>query len=148
MKQLLILLLVFSAIQTNAQWYYERFGVNEISELNEKELNIALRNANLRAGIGMVYSILGITMLTSGIVILSNHWNDEYKSGYGSGIDNTMTAATQIGGGFLVLGGAVCSGIAIPVCITGFSRRSQITLQLAKFNDTSYIPSIGIRISF
>lgn len=58
-----------------------------------------------------------------------------------TGMTLTIVGVSAIAGGLTTMAG-------IPVWIVGKSRKNTINFQLARFNDTSYIPSIGIRISF
>jgi hypothetical protein len=141
MKQLLILLLVFSAIQVNAQWYTRKFGVTDINELDEAQLNIALINSKTTANVGIIMISIGIAAMIGGAVVYNNGeenyepppylWNDK-----------------MMYGGLLIGGGALTTVIGIPLLIVGGNRKYLIKGQLAKFNDTSYIPSIGIIIYF
>jgi hypothetical protein len=49
---------------------------------------------------------------------------------------------------FFIGTGIVSCGIGIPLLIIGISRTKTNTAQLIKCNETSCIPSIGIRITF
>lgn len=144
MKQLLILLLVFSAIRVNAQWYTNQFGVDSINELNEEQLNIAFAKSQKIAKTGTIMTTSGLGAVVVGWVIYIIG-ESKYEDGglIDFGFNNTMAI-----GGILVGMGAITSGIGIPVWVVGGHRKYLINGQLAKFNGTSYIPSIGIRINF
>ena len=48
----------------------------------------------------------------------------------------------------IITGGAVLVGRGISIDINGSSRKKIIKAQLTKFYDTTYIPSVGIIITF
>lgn len=144
MKKLLILLLVFSAIQVNAQWYTRQFGVDSINQLREEQLKISFTKAEKIDKTGKVMIISGITAIIVGEIIYQIG-EREYEPG---GILDFGFNDKMFYGGVIIGVGAISSGIGIPLWIVGGNRKYLIKGQLAKFNDTSYIPSIGIRITF
>jgi hypothetical protein len=130
MKQLLILFLVFSAIQENAQWYTKQFGVNDINELNKEQLNIAYENSNYREITGIICTTSGIILSLIGIVGFIKAPNNEDWL-YEKELD-------QFVAGLFTFPGVVLTAVGIPLTTIGISRRKIIKVQLAKFNDTSY----------
>jgi hypothetical protein len=144
MKKLITLLLVFIAVNSNAQWFTRQFSVNSIDELNEKQLNISYTKAEKITKTGVVMTISGITAIIVGEVIYLNG-EGEYEP---NGIIDFGFNDKMFCGGIIIGVGAISTGIGIPLWMVGGYRKYLIKGQLAKFNDTSYIPSIGIRITF
>ena len=88
---------------------------------------------------------VGIAAMIGG-GITYNIGSDKFASSTGFHIFNFNDE--MLVGGILIGGGALTSILGIPIWIVGGNRKYIIKGQLAKFNDTSYIPSIGIRITF
>ena len=146
MKQLLIILLVFVAVNSNAQWYTRQFGVTNINELNKEQLNIAFTQSQKIAITGLVMTTIGIVAIIGGGITYQIGSEKYAASSTGFHLFNFNNE--MLVGGFLIGGGALSTGIGIPLWIVGGNRKNIITAQLAKFNGTSYIPSIGIKITF
>jgi hypothetical protein len=144
MKKLITFFLVFIAFNLNAQWYDRQFGVNSIDELNEKQLNISYKKAEKITKTGVVMTLSGITAIIVGEVIYLNG-EAEYEP---NGIIDFGFNDKMFFGGVIIGVGVISSGIGIPLWMVGGKRKYLIKGQLAKFNDTSYIPSIEIRITF
>lgn len=144
MRKLLIILLAFSAIQVNAQWYTRQFGVNNINELNEEQLNIAFTKFKKIATSGTFMTSIGIVAIIVGEVIYQIG-EREYEPG---GIIDFGFNDKMFYGGVIIGVGAISSGIGIPLWMVGGNRKYLIKGQLAKFDDISYIPSIDIIINF
>ena len=142
MKNLLILLLVFIAVHSNAQWYTRQFGVNDISELNNEQLNIAFTKAEKTTKAGIAMTVIGLPVMIIGGVMFWNGWN-EFLEG-----DIVGGGMKYNAGALISYAGVLSAGIGIPLWIVGKNRKDIITVHLAKFTGTSYIPSIGIKISF
>jgi hypothetical protein len=146
MKKLIILLFVFIACNSNAQWYTRQFGVDSINQLNKEQLNIAFTKAEKIANTGKVLIIVGVPTFIVGGVIVLGALGEEIVRIITFSPDHSWSAGDT--GAVIACIGAVSTLVGIPLGLTGNERKSSITLQLAKFNDTSYIPSIGIRITF
>ncbi len=128
----------------NAQWYTRQFGVNDINELNEEQLNISFTNAEKITKTGKVMTISGIAAIIVGEVIYQIG-ERKYEPG---GIIDFGFNDKMFYGGVIIGVGAISSGIGIPLWMVGGNRKYLIKGQLAKFDDISYIPSIDIIINF
>jgi len=145
MKKLLISLLVFTFINIDAQWYVMQFGVKDISELNEDQLKIAFDIAENLVVAGKILTIIGIPVIICGSIVMYNTSNEGfYQHEFEHNVD---IAARFLGGCLITFLGIGLEGAGIPILASGASRKHIISVQLEKFN-TSYIPSIGIRINF
>src|SRR4030042_2167107 len=138
MKNLLILLLVFIAVHSHAQWYTKQFGVNDISELNKDQLNIAFTKAEKTTKAGIAMTAIGLPVFIVGSVFIYNGLNEFGELDIEQGVNKLGTGA------FMMCAGGLSAGIGIPLWIVGKNRKDIITVHLAKFTGTSYIPSIGI----
>jgi MFS superfamily sulfate permease-like transporter len=140
MKKLLFMLIVFSSINLDAQWYYRQFGVTNINELNKEQLIFSLDRADRTRRTGMTLTIVGVSAIAGGYVLFIHG-----LARIGGGIESIGEAAA---GGMIAYAGGLIAMAGVPVWIVGKSRKNTINFQLNRFNDSSYIPSIGIRISF
>jgi hypothetical protein len=143
MKKLLILLLVFLPFQSNAQWYTRQFDVTDINDLNKEQLNIAFTQSQKIVITGAALTIIGVAEIIVGGVIYHNGKEEYVPHFLDFGLNDKM-----VWGGILIGSGALSTSVGIPIWIVGGNRKYIIKGQLTKFNDTSYIPSIGIKITF
>lgn len=127
MKTLIIILLFVYSVSVNAQPYHHKpDSVIHLSEMSEKQLYTAYATATGTATVGIVLTAAGVPALVGGLILNS-----------------------QAGTGQVLIGaGLVAAGIGIPLWISGTNRQNRIMIYLSKFDDTAYIPSIGIKITF
>lgn len=132
MKKLLTcILLILFAVNVNAQWYQRLYGVTNINELNEEQLNIALQLSQQKIKTGKTVTFIGIGSLFLGAVTLTNV----------SGSDNIIDASGNISAGlFFICGGIVTTAIGIPIWITGSNRKNSIEVALTRFDTSSLYP--------
>lgn len=98
---LIIAALILLSITGNCQWYHRRYGVNDINQLSQKQLNEALRKAKAGARVGGFVSVISGVGIISGIITLSSVKDREDEGKAYSGV-------------FL-------TGISIPLEITGLT---------------------------
>jgi len=116
--------------QSNAQQWYNSFGVTNINELTEAQCKVAMEKATKLIGTGTAFAIIGgLAAIVGGIV---------YYSGLTSimtGSYNEITKNTQNAmiGGVIMYCGAGLSAIGIPLWIAGAMRKADIEIALAKF---------------
>ena len=140
MKKLLISLIVLSSIISNAQWYTE-YGVTNMNELNEQQLNLALKQSQKTINIGVALTAIGVPLIIIGGVMYLSGLNEIIDQNIEGGLNKSAT------GSLIMCGGGLSASIGIPIWIVGANRKNIILVHLEKFK-TSYIPSLGIRINF
>lgn len=122
-----ILTVIILPYKADAQWY-KSYNANHPGELTEAQLVLSLRKAEkiTRAGytfgtIGGLTAVFGGLVYTSSMVEIENaHYFDiKFYS------DRAMTGA------YLMAGGIGLLGIAVPLLITGYSRKAEIQIALA-----------------
>lgn len=146
MKKFLVLLgsaILMSATFTHsaqAQWY-KSLGVNNLSELTENQLNIALVKAEKTATTGGVLTILGGLSALIGGIIYTSSFENMFGGGWNQFEDHLKSAGT----GALVMDvGLGLTAAGIPVWIVGGKRKTEIKMALAEKTKTiSLRPSIG-----
>ena len=57
---------------SNGQWYNRRYGVNDLNQLSQEQIDLALVNANFEFGSGIFLIIAGATGLIGGYLIGNN----------------------------------------------------------------------------
>jgi len=144
MKKLLAgLFFILFALNIQAQWYNKQFGVNDINDLSELQLNLAMQkaNKNLKTGKILTFTGLGVGLIgtvvaghaaareagetIAGIFTLSNN-SDDHKTGI-------------VAGELLMFGGLGAMTVGIPLWAVNSSRRNKIEIALIKFNFSSYL---------
>ena len=124
--------LIFFILNVQAQWY-SKYGVNDINDLSEEQLQFALQKSekNLKSGKILTYAGLGASTVGLAISIHATaHWvTDPLNPNH-----DEMTA----GGLFLMMGlGAMVVGV--PLWAVNASRRNKIEIALIKFNTESFL---------
>lgn len=101
MKRIFIIIIsaILLSVSSNGQWYNRRYGVSDLNQLSQEQLNLALVNANFEFASGIFLAVVGITGLYSGI--------SHAKS----------APPGDIGG---ALGGLIMSAISVPIEIAGW----------------------------
>ena len=143
-KLILIFTILVSFGIANAQWYYTKYGVTNINELTKEQCDLALQQANKTISFGKEMTVGGSGVLIIGGIL------------YGSGlikIDSSPLFSGKgvievVSGAFLIGVGTIITCIGVPLWISGASRKSKIEIALVKFEDTSYVPSFGLKITF
>jgi len=140
MKKLItICLLLFLVVTGNAQ----EKSKSKYSELNQDQLNLALKQSSKSIKTGKVLTFIGATAFTAGVIIFANGVEDA--------VNSSPDSSSKLGGGYaLFLGGFVSTVIGIPVWIVGVSKENKIELELVKYNPkgSSSINGIGLKIRF
>ncbi len=138
----------------NAQWY-NSYGVTNINELTESQLDIAMIKAEKTIKTGKTMTILGGLVTVIGCVMylnnLGNIITDRFEN-LSSNVNKSFTGA------YIMYGGGIVFSIGVPVWISGGSRKSDIEIARAKYtsnlrvnpylNTSSYDKSIGLRFTF
>jgi len=135
MKKLLIGILFFLlTINVQAQWYNRRYGVNNINDLSESQLKIALQNAekSIKTGktltyIGIGTTLLGGILVADGLSSMGDSW-ESFWNGWGEAAGGMLLMVT--GSGLMVVG--------IPLWAVNKSRTNSIKVTLVKFNTASF----------
>lgn len=132
MKKLLTcIFLVLFAVNVNAQWYQRLYGVTNINELSEQQLNLAMQLANQKIKTGKTVTLIGLgSFIVGGILVTDGmifSWND---------IDKGLSEAAA--GLLIASGGIITAAIGTTIWITGSNRKSSIEVALTRFN-TSFL---------
>lgn len=138
-KLILISLLVSLTVMCNAQ----EINKPKYSELNQDQLNLALKQASKTVKTGKILTWGGLGVVSIGIGM----WIYAGTKSVVDGSDNTNSATM---GTFLFFVGGASFYTGIPVWIVGANKKKKITLELAKFNPpgSSSINGIGIKVRF
>jgi hypothetical protein len=141
----LSLFFLFIMANVNSQWYMNQYGVTNMNELTEPQLNLALEQSLKTIKTGQILTVIGAVGTIVGTVVYSKGLSDMLNEDI-SNIDQGLNKVTT--GALIMSGGGIILGVGIPLWIVGVNRRNIIEVHLAKFQGQSYIPSIGIRITF
>jgi hypothetical protein len=137
MKKLILIcfLLLFVAI-ANAQENKK----SKWSELNQDQLNLALKHSSITSKAGMVLTFAG-----GGAAIIDFA---RFFIESGGGGKKTYTKTPELSGFFYA--GLITLHTGIPLWIVGSIKKNIITLELVKFNTTgsASINGIGLKIRF
>lgn len=111
MKKIFLIIssVILLSVSGNCQWYYRRYGVNEISKLSQEQLNEALTRAQSKVTGGHVLSIVGAIGIGVGSYLIV-HSKKIYPEA------NDITQPQMAGFTFLV--------ISIPIEIVGLIKWS------------------------
>ena len=146
MKTTMLLIAILFTMNLNAQWYSTQFGVTDMSELNEVQLNVGLeqslqsiKTGQIITGVSTVVAIVGTMLYTKGLKDITSSTT---YSGMDDGLDKGMNGVLLMTAGYV----GMCVGI--PVWVVGEQRKNTINMHLAKYGNTSYVPSIGIKLTF
>jgi hypothetical protein len=129
----------------NSQWFMNQYGVTNMNELTEPQLNLALEQSIKTIKTGQVLTVIGAIGTIVGTVIYSKGLSEMINEDI-SNIDKGLNKVTT--GALIMAGGGTFLGVGIPVWVIGANRRNVVKVHLAKFQGQSYIPSIGIKINF
>jgi len=144
MKKLIsICLLVFLTVLCNAQ----ENNKPKLNELNQDQLNLELTKSLKKIKAAKIWTGVGAGLgITGGIIIYSG--TKKYNSEESSGIVN-FNEGLIFGIPILALG-IVTVGLAIPTWTKASKRKTDIELELVKFNSpgSASINGIGIKVRF
>jgi len=130
----------------NAQWYSNQFGVTNMNELNQPQLELALDQADKTIMTGKVLTFTGIGMAIIGGIVYSAGLNEIVESDL-----SNMSTNKAMAGALVLTAGCGMTGIGIPVWVVGDSRKKVIQIHLQKYEEGNlqgYIPGIGLKIRF
>ena len=142
-KLISICLLVFLTVLCNAQ----ENNKPKLNELNQDQLNLELTKSLKKIKAAKIWTGVGAGLgITGGIIIYSG--TKKYNSEESSGIVN-FNEGLIFGIPILALG-IVTVGLAIPTWTKASKRKTDIELELVKFNSpgSASINGIGIKIRF
>lgn len=129
-KFLVVLLFGFLAIDVQAQWYSRSFGVDNINDLNETQLNYSLKRAESNIKTGRILTFVGIGSFALGTVIAVSSID-----GIWTGDNNELNKWAA--GSMLMLLGMGSTVVGVPFWISGASRRNKIEISLLRFNSSA-----------
>jgi len=145
MKKTIILLLgIVLTLNVNAQWYFNSFGVTNINELNEAQLNFALEKSTKTVETGQTLTFVGSGAAILGYIIYAASLNKIITDDYGNVSENVNKS---FAGAAIMYGGIITVGIGIPLWISGTNRRNDIEIALKKY-DSAYLNGIGVGLKF
>ena len=133
MKKILVaVILGLVALSVQGQWYSRSYGVDNINELSETQLNYALQRAQANVKIGKILTLSGIGSFSAGLVIVAislddfiTDWDDDNLGVY-------------VFGSTLMLLGMASTVVGVPFWIAGASRKKQVEIALLRFNPSAY----------
>jgi hypothetical protein len=140
MKSLiLICLLVFLTVMCNAQENTKP----KYSELNQDQLNLALKQARNTTTTGKILTFVGLGVATIGIVTVINE-------GAKWAMDENPNENKASTGAYVMIFGGIATWIGIPVWIVGAKKKNKIEVELVKFNSpgAASINGIGLKVRF
>jgi hypothetical protein len=109
---LLIATTLLISVSSNCQWYHRQYGVNDLNQLSQEQLNAALMKAKSRIRTGAILSTVSAIGIVGGIIIIAK----------------TQQAT---GEGFLYgIYGLLLMEISIPIEIVGLVKLSKNSLRV------------------
>lgn len=112
----------------------------KISELNQNQLKLALQTSSDNMWVGKILIGIGIGLIIPGGVMVSD----------GRRKNDIDPSSETLSGLYLLGGGLLSELVGIPMFLIGSNRKTNIEIELAKFNlkGTSSINGIGLKIRF
>jgi hypothetical protein len=111
-----------------------------LSELNQDQLKLALKTSSENMLVGQIMIGVGIGLIIPGVVM-----------SLGGQSDNDIGPSPETARGLSFLGaGFLFELVGIPTTITSSNRKTNIEIELAKFNIKGYasVNGIGLKIRF
>jgi len=131
MKKIFIVVLMFLfTLNAPAQWYNRTYGVNQLTELSETQLNLALQQANRNVNTGRILTGAGVGAEVIGIALM--------YSGFCIFDCSPAEIARANTGAVLFLAGFVCMGVGIPIWVVNAGRRNKLEIALVNLASASY----------
>ena len=129
---LLAVVLALVTLSVHGQWYSRSFGVDNINDLNESQLNYSLQRAQANIKAGKILTWSGVGAFSAGLVIAAasfgdmiTDWDDDNFGMY-------------VFGGSLMLLGMASTVVGVPFWIVGASRKKQVEIALLRFDSSAY----------
>ena len=129
MKTLLTISIVMSSLNLNAQWYHRQFNVTNINDLNQDQLNLALKKSS---------NIIKSGVFLFGLGLIGIRVGNELKQYSGKQIERA----------FMCVPGIAVSGIGFVAILVGAERKNSIKIALTKFQPTGSINGLGLKVNF
>ena len=131
-KILVVVILGLITLSVQGQWYSRSYGVDNINELSEAQLNYALQRAQNNVKAGKILTWSGVGAFSAGLVIVATSFDD-----FWSYWDEDNLGRYLCGSTLLVLGMA-STIVGAPIWIVGSSRKKQVEIALLRFNPSTY----------
>ena len=145
MKKLMFLFIgIILALNINGQWYFNQYGVTDMNQLTESQLDLALTQSQKTIKTGKVLTFVGLGATIIGGVLYVKGIDDITSSTTYNQIDDGADKA--IGGALLLYGGVCVASIGIPIWVVGDSRKNIVYIHLEKFKGLGYMPGLSIKI--
>lgn len=165
MKASIILVCIISCCCINsvhAQGYKNKFGVENLYELNDEQLMECYSNARTSSISGGVFVVGGVGLMLGGLAVATMHATEEFLNYFSS--SPSRAPANGLNGSGLFISGIACSVGGAALCISGNLRKKHLSpviksrglisdisvhagAEYALLTDT-YYPSITFRIAF
>jgi hypothetical protein len=71
MKVLILAIVILLSTEGNCQWYYKKYGVKDLSQLSQEQLNQRLRLNKKLLGFDVVAMIVGTTFIITGTHLIN-----------------------------------------------------------------------------
>jgi len=126
--------------------FFANTAFSQYSEMTEKQLKLSLEQAIKLKNTGTALTIVGGLTFIGSLVLYSSGLSQMVDYNTDSEYDAGATKALVGAAGILVGGGL--AGVGIPLWIVGANKRDKILIYLAKFDEQSYVRSVGIQIHF
>jgi hypothetical protein len=115
------------------------YGVSTLDSLTEQQLDIGLQKSIGTATTGKILTIGGACFFAGGYTLLLKSFDAE---DWANGLTKGFT------GGIMLAGGAIATGVGVPIWIVGSSRKRDIELTLVKFKGSASITGVGLTVNF
>ncbi len=133
MKKILVaLILGLVTLSVQGQWYSRSYGVDNINDLSETQLNYALERAQANVKTGKILTWSGVGTFSLGLVIVAISFDDLFTDWDDDSLDQYLVGST------LVFLGMASTVVGVPFWIAGASRKKQVEIALLRFNPTAY----------
>jgi len=110
----------------NGQWFNKQFGVENINDLTEDQVNDALQKANLNVKKGKIVTFIGLGFIASGSGLFI-HAANQFNGPAGRSPSSPLSFVSGLLGGALLVGlGAAAIPLGIPTWIIGKNRISDV----------------------
>ncbi len=132
MKKFLLLLITgLFALNVQAQWYSRSFGVDNINDLSEVQLNYALQRAQSNVNLGRILTLSGVGAFTLGTFIAARSVGGFLSTWDSDELDS------YVAGGMLMLLGMGSTAVGLPFWIIGTTRKKKVEVALLRFNSSA-----------
>ena len=150
MKKILLILIVFLiTFSVKAQWYYYQYNVNDIDKLTEPELELAMRDAEMKISTGKSLTFIGagLTFIGTGITFLGDITLDRSK--YSATTRLTLpNFKGNIYGTVITFYGIIATATGTVIWVYGASKKRDINIALVKLRTNTSMVTPGVSIKF